>query len=124
MALAYIAAGVYHIVNPNPYLAIMPPWLPMHALFVLVSGIIEILLGFLLLWPRTRKFAAWGLVILLIAVFPANVQMMINYKAQSNPRFWLSVLRLPIQPLLIWWAYQYTRTPVLSNSRTPYPIAE
>lgn len=57
--------------------------------------------------------AAWGIVLLLIAVFPANVQMMLNYKAQSNPFLWLSVLRLPLQGLLIWWAFQYaTQKPV------------
>lgn len=117
MALAYIAAGAWHFINPGPYLSIMPPWLPMHSLLVSISGIIEIVLGILLLIQGTRRIAAWGLILLLVAVFPANVQMMINYKVAHNPHYWLSVLRLPLQPLLIWWAYQYTGKPGNSNQQ-------
>lgn len=109
MAMAYVAAGVNHFIHPKTYLAIMPPWLPAHAALVLVSGFFEVLLGLLLLAPSVRRIAAWGLVLLLIAVFPANIQMMLNYKNERNPLLWLAVLRLPLQALLICWAYHYTK---------------
>ncbi len=109
MTIAYIAAGINHFINPQLYLSIMPPWLPAHAALVEVSGVLEILLGLLLLPLRSRRLAAWGLVTLLIAVFPANVQMLLNYIREDNPHVWMAVLRLPLQLLLIWWAYIYTR---------------
>lgn len=109
MALAYIAAGINHFIHPQTYLAIMPPWLPAQATLVDLSGVLEILFGLLLLPPVTRRMAAWGLIFLLVAVFPANMQMMLNYDRADNPALWLAVLRLPLQFLLIWWAYQYTK---------------
>ena len=108
MAIAYVVAGINHFVNPQTYLAIMPPWLPAHATLVFLSGVLEVLFGALLLPRRTRRWAAWGLILLLIAVFPANVQMLVNYYSEGNSKLWLAVLRLPLQLLLIWWAYQYT----------------
>ena len=109
MALFYVAAGINHFVYPLMYLKIMPPWLPAHQLLVLLSGIFEIVFAVLLFLKVTRKIGAWGIILLLIAVFPANVQMMLNYWKQDNPLLWLAILRLPIQALLIWWAYQYTK---------------
>ena len=109
MAIAYIAAGINHFMNPQLYLSIMPPWLPAHAALVAVSGVLEIVLGLLLLPLRSRSLAAWRLAMLLVAVFPANVQMLLNYIREDNPHVWIAVLRLPLQPLLIWWAYVYTR---------------
>ncbi|WP_345253016.1 DoxX family protein [Flaviaesturariibacter amylovorans] len=109
MALLYIAAGVNHFVHPAFYLAIMPPWLPAHGALVAASGVAEIVLGILLLVPRTRRFAAWGIIVLLVAVFPANVQMAVNYVELQHPKLWLALLRLPVQGLLIWWAWLYTR---------------
>ncbi|RYF85330.1 MAG: DoxX family protein [Chitinophagaceae bacterium] len=109
MAIAYIAAGINHFINPQLYLSIMPPWLPAHAVLVAVSGVLEILFGLMLFPRRSRRLAAWGLVMLLVAVLPANVQMLLNYIREENPHVWIAVLRLPLQPLLIWWAYVYTR---------------
>ncbi|RYF84761.1 MAG: DoxX family protein [Chitinophagaceae bacterium] len=109
MAVAYIAAGINHFVHPQTYLAIMPPWLPAHAALVFVSGVLEVLFGLLLLPLRIRHAAAWGLILLLVAVFPANIQMLINYYREGHPHLWLAVLRLPLQVVLIWWAYQYTK---------------
>lgn len=109
MATAYILAGINHFVHPQTYLAIMPSWLPAHAAFVFISGVLEVILGVLLLPRRTRRIAAWGLILLLIAVFPANVQMLINYYQEGHSNLWLAVMRLPLQLLLIWWAYQYTK---------------
>ena len=88
---------------------IMPEWLGWHKQLVIISGIAEITLAILLLFKRTQQLAALGLIMLLIAVFPANIQMMLNYYKEQNPMLWLAVLRLPLQLLLIWWAYSFTR---------------
>jgi uncharacterized membrane protein len=109
MALLYTAAGINHFLNPKGYIAIMPPWIPAPALMVFISGVVEVLLAILLAVPATQRIAAWGIICLLVAVFPANVQMMLNYADESHPHLWLAVLRLPLQLFLIWWAYQYTK---------------
>jgi uncharacterized membrane protein len=75
---------------------------------VYASGIIEIVLAVLLLQTATRVYAAWGIVIFLILIFPANIQMMINFYRKRNPYLWITILRLPLQPVLIWWAWLYT----------------
>lgn len=109
MALLYVLAGINHFVSTESYVAIIPQWLPAHRLLVYISGIIEVLLACLLVVPATRQLAAWGLIGLLIVVFPANIQMMLDYESAGNPLLWLSILRLPLQFFLIGWAYQYTR---------------
>lgn len=109
MAVFYIAAGIFHFVQPGFYQKMMPPWLPSHATLILLSGIAEIILGVLLIPKVTRKIAAWGVIVLLIAVFPANIQMAINYWQESNPNQWIAILRLPLQLVLIGWAWQYTK---------------
>lgn len=87
----------------------MPPLLPWHLSLIHISGIFEIALGLLLLAKQTRRMAAWGIIALLVAVFPANVQMMLNYQREQNSYLWMAVLRLPLQIVLILWAYQFTR---------------
>ena len=87
----------------------MPPYLPFHRELVFLSGVCEIVLGLLLLIPKTTRLAAWGLMALLIAVFPANV-----YMFQHQELFHVSavvlLLRLPLQAVLILWAWIYTRS--------------
>jgi uncharacterized membrane protein len=109
MAVFYVAAGINHFVNPLFYKRIMPPYLPWHFPLIYLSGAAEIVLGACLLPVRTRKLAAWGIIILLIAVFPANVQMLLNYQDEKNPDVWIAIVRLPLQLLLIWWAYLFTQ---------------
>jgi len=109
MAVIYILAGSNHFLHPEIYLRIMPAVLPAHQLLVIVSGVVEILLGILLLFPNCRRFAAIGIIALLVAVFPANIQMLLNYRQEHHPLLWLAVLRLPVQGFLIWWAFRYTR---------------
>lgn len=114
MALAYVAAGFNHLMNPAFYVAIMPPGLPNPEWLNVISGLAEIVLGVFLLEPRTRALAAWGVIALLIAVFPANVHV-----ARENLGFpdmtpgsgnaLVNAARLPIQALLILWAWWYTR---------------
>lgn len=109
MAALYIAAGINHFANPLFYKKIMPPWLPYHYPLIYTSGVAEIVLGILLLPVSTRRWAAWGIIMLLIAVFPANVQMLLNYREEQNPYLWIAILRLPLQLLLISWAYSFTK---------------
>ena len=103
-----MVAGVNHFLRPQLYVSIMPPYMPWHLALVYVSGALEIVLGALLLVPATQTLAAWGLVALLVAVFPANL-----YMAQNAATFGVAPvflwLRLPLQVALIAWAYAYTR---------------
>ena len=109
MAGLYFLAGVNHFLHPEFYKKIMPPWLPWHYELIVVSGVSELLIGIFLIPIKTRKYAAWSLILLLVAVFPANIQMMINYKDQNNSQLWIAIVRLPVQILLIWWAWIYTK---------------
>lgn len=106
-AILYVAAGANHFINPKPYLALMPPYVPAHSLMVVVSGVAEIVFGVGLLFPATRSISAWGLILLLLAIFPANVFMAVSKRFRKIPA-WLRWARLPLQGLLIWWAYRYT----------------
>lgn len=110
MAAGYIAAGINHFRSAGFYYKIMPSYLPYPYPLIYISGLCESGLGILLLFPATRKFAAWGIIALLVAVFPANVQMLVNYIHEHNPQIWVAVLRLPLQIPLIWWAYSFTKT--------------
>ena len=108
MSMLYTAAGVYHFVNPRMYLKMMPKYLPWHLALVYLSGVLEIALGLLLIPEATRPFAAWGIIVMLLAIFPANIQMTVNFSKKRNRWFWISVIRLPLQFVLIYWAYCYT----------------
>lgn len=110
-AIFYVGAGTLHFRKPGPYLKIMPPYVPFHEAMVKISGCFEILGGLGLLIPRTRRAAAWGLVALLIAVFPANVYMATN-PVEAGATAIAPILRrgrLPLQVLLGWWVLWCTR---------------
>jgi uncharacterized membrane protein len=109
MFALYILAGINHFLHPEVYIAIMPSWLPWHDQLVFISGVCEIVFALLLLFKPTRSFGAWAIICLLVAVFPANIQMAFNYYPQGHLLFWLSIFRLPLQVLLIWWAYSFTK---------------
>ena len=109
MAFLYIAAGINHFIRPGMYKRIMPVYLPWHLELIYISGLGEIILGLLLIPLATRVTAAWLLIALLIAVFPANIQMAVNYARSANPYLWIAIVRLPLQAVLIWWAWLYTR---------------
>lgn len=108
LAAGMVLAGVMHFVRPDRYESIVPPYLPSPAALVAVSGVCEIALGVLLVVPRARRFAAWGLIALFVAVFPANVYLYQHQELLPAPPL-VHLLRLPLQAVLIWWAYQYTR---------------
>ncbi|MGG6242021.1 DoxX family protein [Nodosilinea sp. AN01ver1] len=118
LAVCMVVAGVLHFVVPQPFIRIVPGFLPAPAALVYISGVIEILLALGLLLPSTRRFSAWGLVLLFIAVYPANLNMAINHIQISGipDTWWFHAIRLPFQFVLIAWAYWYTRpeTPQLT----------
>ena len=109
LCAGFVLAGLNHFINPGFYLKIMPPYLPWHLPLVYLSGFFEIALGVLLLVPALTRAAAWGLVALLIAVFPANIHMAINPQLYPDINPLALWLRLPLQVVLIAWAYWYTR---------------
>lgn len=108
MALLYILAGVNHFTNTKMYIRIMPRYIPYHTSIVLISGAIEILLGLFLMIPSISTYAAWGIIGLLIIVFPANVHHLTSSKNIIGISRILLMLRLPLQAVLIYWAYWYT----------------
>lgn len=109
LCVFFVLAGLNHFISPDTYLKIMPPYLPWPHFLVYLSGFFEVALGLLLLAPAFSRAAAWGLIALLIAVFPANIQMALNpglYPDISPLALWL---RLPLQAVFIAWAFWYTR---------------
>jgi uncharacterized membrane protein len=108
LALFFIFAGINHFQRTGFYLRMMPPYVPWHLAMVQISGVAEVVLGALLLMPAASRIAAWGLIALLIAVFPANLQMALHPETfpEFSPRaLWL---RLPLQAVLIAWAWWCT----------------
>ncbi len=110
MASLYTTAGIFHFLYPGPYLDLMPSWIPFKYAAVMLSGIWELAAGLLMLYKPARRTAAWAVILLLIVVFPANVQMAFNWHHIHHPFLWIAYLRLPAQLLLIWWACTFMRT--------------
>ena len=111
LAIFMITAGTLHWVIPDPFVKIVPDFLPYPLALVYISGVFEILGGVGLLVPPVSRAAAWGLIALFIAVFPANINMAVN-QIQMDGIPDLDVLRwgrLPLQVVLIAWAWWYTR---------------
>lgn len=98
----FIFAGVMHFVRPAAFISAVPEFLPFPDALVYISGVAEIAGGIGLLWERTRRYAAIGLILLLVAVYPANINMALN--PQKFPQFpeWSLWMRLPVQFVLIW----------------------
>lgn len=113
LAILMIGAGLNHFLSPAPYLGMMPAEIPerWHALLVQISGVAEIAGGLGLLLPQTRRLAAWGLIALFVAVLPANINMAVNHLPLGTTEVptWALWARLPLQLVLIAWAYWYTR---------------
>lgn len=109
LGIAFVLAGVNHFWHTDLYARIMPPYLPWPHFLVLLSGVCESGLGALLLVPRFTRNAAWGLIALLAAVFPANLHMALHPDAFAEISPVLLWMRLPMQGLLIWWVSLYTR---------------
>ena len=108
LGFAFVAAGALHLLVPGFYERIMPPYLPLHRELVYLSGAGEIAGGLGLLAKRTRRVSGVGLVFLLLAVWPANVQMLLNARASQEAAWWIALLwaRLPLQVVLIAWVWR------------------
>jgi len=107
-AVLYVLAGRAHFTATEFYMKIMPPYLPWHRELVYLSGVAEIVLGLALLHPATRVPAAWGIMALLVAVFPANVHHLMADGAGTGVPTWALWARLPFQGVLLAWAYWHT----------------
>lgn len=109
--LSFVVTGVSHFIATDFFLKVMPPYVPLPREMIWLSGVFEVALGILLLVPRTSRLAAWGLVALLVAVFPANIHVYLH--RDLFPPFPFSevvhLVRLPFQGVLIYWAYGFTR---------------
>ena len=103
-----LVAGMMHFVNPAFFLKIMPPYLPLHKELVILSGVLEMFLGVLLLVPRCSRLAAWGIIALLIAVFPANIYLYQHQEILPASPI-IHLLRLPLQGIFVLWAFWHTR---------------
>lgn len=108
MGAFFIAAGIGHFIFTKFFLRIMPPYIPWHKAVVYLSGLVEIGLGALLFIPEFRSWAAWGVIALLVAVFPANLYHYTSGGAGMRIPGWALLLRLPLQAVLIGWAYWHT----------------
>ena len=112
MSIFYIVSGTNHFANPRAYLKLMPAYLPAHETLNYAAGIAEIVGGLLLLFPTTKSVAAWGIIAMLIAFLPAHI-----YMIQAAPIKLGSIvitpliawIRIPLQFVLIYWAYQFTK---------------
>jgi uncharacterized membrane protein len=112
LSAALCATGFLHLLSPEFFVAIIPAKLPSPEWLNVLAGLAEIIIGVFLLEPRTRVFAAWGAIALMIAVFPANVNMMLENIGPEGPGSGSPVsnwVRLPFQGVWILWAWWYTR---------------
>ena len=112
LSAGMVAIGVAHFANPEPFVRIVPDWLPVPLWLVWISGVFEIAGGIGVLIPKTRRYAAWGLIALFVAVLPANINMAIHeiqLEPGGNIPVWQMWARLPFQVLFIAWAWIFTR---------------
>jgi len=111
MSLLYVTVGVKHFINTDFFISIVPPIINWKKEAVIISGFVEVMLGVLLLFNQTRKLAAWGIILLLIAVFPANIYLYISESAReiisiSKDQ---ALFRMPFQIPLIIIAYWHSK---------------
>lgn len=109
LTMFLVFAGLMHFVQPEFFLKIMPPYLPFPLELVLISGAFEVLLGMSLWIPRLSRVAAWGIIALMLAVFPANIYLFQHQEILPAPPL-VHLLRLPMQAVFILWAYWHTRS--------------
>ena len=110
-SIFYVIVGIKHFIEPEYFLSIVPPYLPYHLELVYISGLFEILFGLLILFPKYRYYGAIGLILLLVAVFPANIYLAQSKEAQEalGATQEIATWRLPIQGVLICIAYYIRR---------------
>ena len=110
MSIMYIIIGIKHFTDLNFFMAIMPPHIPFHKELIYISGFFEVLFGLLLLFHKTRKIASWGIIILLICVFPANIYLYFSDEAREILKITKeqALIRMPFQIPLILIAYWHS----------------
>jgi uncharacterized membrane protein len=110
MAGFYALAGINHFINPAFYLTIMPQWMPWQEFLVYLSGATEIALGLLLIPVQARKISAQLIVAMLVVFFfLIHIPMAIDFWKRNDPLLWVALVRLPIQFVLIAWAWMYVK---------------
>lgn len=112
MIIAYIVAGINHFRNPGGYLKIIPPYLPYPQLLNILAGICEVVFGVMLCFPVTRPYAAWGIILMLIAFMPAHIYMITNAPMKMGNLLVTRTLawaRIPFQVLFVLWAWWFTK---------------
>lgn len=107
MAGLYMFAGIMHFVRPKMYLRIMPRYLPNHKLLVFLSGLAEIALGIGLCVKQTRHLAIYGIILMLVVFLTVHFYMLSSKKAAAGIPQWVLILRIPLQFVLMYWAYTY-----------------
>ncbi len=108
IGVLFILAGMNHFRKPKLYERIMPPYIPAHSSMVLLSGIAEMILGFMIMNKNTQEAAAWGIIIMLLLFIPIHIYMLQNEKAAMKLPKWVLILRFPLQFVLTYWVYLYT----------------
>lgn len=109
MAIMYIVAGIFHFIKPKMYMRIMPRYLPAHKALVLLSGLAEIILGIGLLFPATKDYAIYGIILMLLIFFLVHFYMLSSEKAGAGLPRWALIVRIFLQFIIIWWAWYYLR---------------
>tara|TARA_B100000700_G_scaffold175233_1_gene193507 strand:- start:484 stop:888 length:405 start_codon:yes stop_codon:yes gene_type:complete len=109
MTVFYVRIGIDHFASPEWYIRIMPPYIPYHLELVYISGVFEVLFGVMLLVRKLRKYAGFGLILLLLAVFPANIYLASTNGEALGITAFIAWLRLPFQALLIAIAYMHSK---------------
>ncbi len=111
MSIAYTYVGIRHFIDPDFFLAIMPNYFSLHLFFVYLTGLMEVVFGVLLVFRKTRKIGAYGLIVLLVIVFPANIHLVQSELSQSilDVTKEQSIIRLPFQGLFLLLAYWHSK---------------
>ena len=109
IVVLYVLAGINHFYNPALYEAIMPTYIGYHRLLIYISGICEIVLGLLMVPQSTRRIAAIFITAMLVIFLWLHIQMLIEYWQSNDKHLWIAIIRVPLQFILIWWAYSFTR---------------
>lgn len=107
MAALYCSAGIMHFIKPKVYIRIMPNYLPKHKLLVALSGIAELSLGIALCFRATKNIAIFGIMAMLIVFLTVHFYMLSDKKASAGIPKWILILRVPLQFVLMYWAYYY-----------------
>lgn len=111
IAFLYVLAGLNHFFNINFYETIMPTYIGYHKQLILISGVCEIVLGLLMIPRTTRKMAATLITLMLILFLWLHIQMLVDFLKSHDKHLWIAILRIPLQFILIAWAYSFVRSP-------------